>query len=281
MVEADVVRIVFQAMLEQRVGDDNNDGGAHVSTSAENVRLYSCICLQRLSRSPFPLFADQAPEQARTRLQLLLHWLRHVASFNIRAILLNVLLQAVSPLPPAVAQQAGGFCLRPEVDLELPLAGEDEQLLRKVREECGSIGSAHSSRRPSPALDALAGPARHVPPMPLPASSVSASSGTPAAQAESNAAATTAAAASERRPSYSAAAQSAPSTRPSSAAPAATRAAADLDEEDEEDQVSPLSGDMEQRVDKTAQLHALIDAILDKSAAAAEAAESGAPAAGL
>ena len=271
-----------------------------MSATQENLRLYTCICLQRLSRGGFRLFSDPLePECASAaRLQVLLNLLANVHSFNIRAIVLNVILQAVrvpSQAEQDAARAQGGAgagpgsssssAASPSIpDLVLPPEALDA--LRDFRASCGSIGSSASSRRTSPAFGALVAARANAPPslggaMHSAAAAASAAPSASAARswranssAASSAPPATATAASATPAtaaavSYSAAASTPPAAAAAAAAAAAPALVEDTFEGADDDEVSELSRDPEAGLDKTAHLQQLVDAILQAHAAEA------------
>jgi len=161
-----------------------------VSTHAENLRLYSCIGLQRLSKAGFSLFDDEfarfsfgssavgtnSPsaggdgdqEQILFRLRLTLHLLHTVPSYNIRTILLHILHQAVTPnqlidassasaaaAATTISNPFGSGIVPPPATRTVRLPSAAISFLRSFRSSCGAIGSsssAASSRHMSPAL---------------------------------------------------------------------------------------------------------------------------------
>ena len=186
MHEAGLAAVLFGILREQqhasaagrssRAGtpDSTSSGTSaseRVSSTQENLRLFTLICLQRLSRTDgLRLFSDplETPAVLDARLETLLKLLSSVHSFNIRAIVLNILLQAVTapnmalttPLPRR-ANAAAATTSKPAPDLVLPPSAL--ATLRDFRASCGSIGSAASSRRTSPALGAIVAPVHRIP----------------------------------------------------------------------------------------------------------------------
>lgn len=279
-----------------------------VSSTQENLRLFTLICLQRLSRTDgLKLFSDplETPVVLDARLETLLSLLLSVPSFNIRAIVLNVLLQAVTPptmalttpLPRRPAAAASAAASKPTPDLVLPPAAM--ATLRDFRANCGSIGSssASSSRRTSPALGSIVSPMQRVPSATLggaahsgaaanagsgrswramaapaaPASSSAvAAASTPASAivgttASSSTIAATAAAASPAASASAPAAAAAASSPSTSGSSSASSSTAASAPSCEDDEVCELSRDPEAALDKTAHLQQLVDAIMEQA----------------
>jgi len=241
-------------------GGGGGAGGERLSVTQDNLRLYACISLQRLSGAGLPLFAADAllpAQDAEKRLQLLVQLLTSVHSFNVRAILLNILLQAVTPPQAAAAAAAGGAAsasstsaAAPKADLVLPASVVS--VLRDFRGACGSIGN---SRRASPAI----GPA-----------SSSALALAPALQGLSLGQAATGASAPQGRAvargSWRASPALQPQSQPQAAAPAPAPSSGGDTVEEDDDEVAELSRDPEAGIDKTKHLQQLVDAILAASA---------------
>jgi hypothetical protein len=136
--------------------------------------------------------------------------------------------------------------------------------LKQFRTSCAAIGSSHSSRRTSPALDALANPTRTVPPMSV-SMSTSSSSSSGVAPTTTGSALNYSAAASNRSGRTNSVESRPVSTRAESKDAEVTAE----EDDDDEDAVGELLRDP-QGVDKTAQLQHLVDAILAAAGATAD-----------
>lgn len=243
-----LVEILFRLLNEQvervRQHTDPTSGGSErVSVTQENIRLYTCICLQRLSHANWNLFRNEPLEKVEERLEIIMDLLDYVHSYNIRALLLNILLKALTPsLPNSSFGPNSNSSTTPLRDLPVTLNVDIIHRLREFRSSCATIGSSHSSRRTSPAFGAMA-TARNmtVPPMTSTMFSRPITTTTIATTAPS-------------------ATSSATSTDPTAAA--ATSAE---DAEDAYEPVGDLLRDPEQGIDKTAHLQQLVDAIIEKA----------------
>jgi hypothetical protein len=204
-----------------------------LSTSQENLRLYSCICLQRIGVTPYGVFGVTAQE-VNKRVGIVIQLLKHAQSFNVRLLLLHMLLHAVAPKQQQPQSGAGA---RAASGAHLPATAPAAAAASSTAASPSLDLPSSSSRRNSPAITSTIAPF--------------------IGELRSIGPSATTTQESQMRTEGGANAGS------SAVTASASQGSNEEAPEAEEDDVGELNRDPEQAVNKTAQLQGLIDAILE------------------